>query len=132
MEDQVDEPAENSTFRVTVVRDPNFARYTADSSLADQVGPEIEIIFLSVSRKLKEVEWRNGSTQPAGATRVPETTELCRVRMDTEAASNLSFNLLLALTQMGEVSLDALDNNVAMIKQHVGSSIDATAEQDSQ
>lgn len=108
-----------TSFKRRVTRDHTFARYTIDSSTVHPMGADVEIALLSLSPSLKETEWRSGSTQPISQEVSGGVTELCRIRLDTEAANNLAFNLLLMLVRMDEITADVLQKNVDTLKSFI-------------
>lgn len=110
---------QSDTFKRRNVRDNRFSRYYADSSVINIIGSEFEVGFISISPLINEIEWRRGSTQPVSTKKTSESSELCRVRMDGEAAYNLAFNLLLALVSSKETDLETVRENINMIESHV-------------
>lgn len=105
-----------NTFKRRVTRDHTFARYTIDSSTVHPIGSDLEIAMLSLSPTLRETEWRSGSTQPVSQEVGGGVAELCRVRLDAEAANNMAFNLLLMLVRLDEITVDVLEKNVDILK----------------
>ena len=110
---------DDGTFTRRVEKDPGFARYYADSSTVHAIGAEIELAYLSIAPTLQEITWRQGSTQPVSVKSGGPVAELCRIRLDVEAASNLAFNILLLLTKCGEVPFEAVEKNLQIMKQEI-------------
>jgi hypothetical protein len=111
-----DQIEDGTLFTRKVERDPAFVRYYADSSATHTIGSELDIAFLNIGPTIREITWRQGSTQPVSVKGGGPVAELCRVRMDSEASHNLAMNILLQLARGDEMSLESLEGNFGIVR----------------
>jgi hypothetical protein len=114
MREMASEPTDAQN--LSVVRDPSFTRTYADNAAAFCVGRDVA--FLVTTPNINSIL---GSRDPASSEVAAEAvfSEVCRIRMAGNSASNAAFNIIFALLQDGKMDPDYLRSNIEGMIHHI-------------
>lgn len=101
---------------VRAVRDAAFVRISADVSLAQHIGNEVDIALMVRQIVYKDIIM-GAEEQPVEVVGGRTLAEVARLRMPLESSANLALNILRECAVSGLLSLEGFDLNIGRVRQ---------------